>query len=289
MGLGKTLSVVSLIAATRRSAEKWARSKLESDEVVVDAEGSKSNGLNADVMTTRVFGMPTVDSDDESTAKGKGKKRKREEAAKVTTTTRRSRLTQKSRATLLICPMSTITTWEDQIKEHWDGQVEIIGGTAGILPPKKVEKIWKPPKKDGVESDDSKDANYDVLKVYIYHGPSRRLDPEFISDFDVVITSYNTLALEYTKQGGASGDDTAPATPGETAGNSDDDGMEVMGNTSVNSRAVKPEVEAEIKASEVADALIKGKKKGGGRVKISGETSPLQAIEWFRVVLDEAQ
>ena len=279
MGLGKTLSVVSLISSTRRSASKWAKTKLETIEESAPSP-EKDPDLSASVMRTKVFGMPT-DSDDDmrGSSSGKANKRKRDDSS-GTGTPRRSRLVRRSKATLLVCPMSTITNWEEQIRDHWNGKVEIVGGAAGAMPPKEVTKRWKPPKKDGESSED--DEDYDTLKVYIYHGSSRRSDPDFIGDFDVVVTSYNTLALEYRRQG--SGDAT-PASPVETAANSDDDTPK--GDTSFSGIATKPEVEAEIKAAEVADALLRKKRKGKG-AKIPFETSPLQAIDWFRVVLDEA-
>jgi SWI/SNF-related matrix-associated actin-dependent regulator of chromatin subfamily A3 len=138
--------------------------------------------------------------------------------------------------------------------------------------PKPRVKKYKPPKKGGEESSSDEDE-FDTLRIYVYHGPSRLPDPDYIAEFDVVITSYNTLALEYRRQGGCED------TPVETAANSDEE----FGDTSLNSRAVKPEVEAEIKASEVNNALARKKK---GKML---EKSPLQSLDWFRVVLDEAQ
>ncbi len=120
-------------------------------------------------------------------------------------------------------------------------------------------------KDDELSSDEEED--FDTLKVYIYHGSSRRADPSFIAEFDVVITSYNTLAQEFSKMSAVAGEDeTASATPVETAGNSEDDaaGMDGLMEAGLNTRQTKPDVEAEIKASEVVDALRrpKGKKKG---------------------------
>ena len=118
MGLGKTLSIVSLIAATRRAAKKFQKSELVTPSSPVD----KKPELDPSIMKTKVFGMPDVpDLND-------GKKRKRDlEEVKT------SIPVLKSRGTLLVCPMSTITNWEDQIREHWNGDVQVIGGASGQM------------------------------------------------------------------------------------------------------------------------------------------------------------
>ncbi|TYJ56013.1 hypothetical protein B9479_003255 [Cryptococcus floricola] len=268
MGLGKTLSVVSLIAATRSSAREYARSKPEpARESPKQAEEDAE--MQAGPFRTKVFGMPDIS--EQPCLDTNSKKRKRDEDQTIDAAARRARIACRSKATLLITPMSTISNWEDQIKEHWNGPVEIVGGASGVMPPRKIERKWKPPKANGEESDNEDLDNFDLLRIYIYHGPSRRPDPKFISEFDIVITSFNTLANEYSKQ---SGSDTESNTPGETANNSGDD---VPDNRKVDT-AIKP--------GEVA-AAIKGGKKGRGKGK-GMETSPLQAIDWFRVVLDEA-
>jgi SWI/SNF-related matrix-associated actin-dependent regulator of chromatin subfamily A3 len=263
MGLGKTLSIVSLIAATRRAAKKFQKSELVTPSSPVD----KKPELDPSIMKTKVFGMPDVpDLND-------GKKRKRDlEEVKP------SIPILKSRGTLLVCPMSTITNWEDQIREHWNGDVQVIGGASGQML-KPQEKKWKVPKRTNGSSSDE-DDEFDALKIYVYHGPSRCSDPAIIADFDIVITSYNTLANEYSKSNANCED-----TPVDTANNSDED----FGDTSTNPRAVKPEVEAEIKAYEVADAIRKKKKGKGTLMAKTPEKSPLQSIQWFRVALDEAQ
>lgn len=66
-----------------------------------------------------------------------------------------------SQATLIVCPLSTISNWEDQIGQH------VIRGS---------------------------------LKVYVYHGAQRRSDPEFLAKYDVVLTTYSILSLEFSKE-----------------------------------------------------------------------------------------
>lgn len=261
MGLGKTLSVVSLIAATRSAANQWHDKKLETiSPVASDDEGKPE--LPASVMTTKVFGMP---EGAEVVEGSKAKKRRRDKESDEATRIRRSQLVRRSKATLLVCPMSTITNWEDQLREHWDGKVEVVGGQSV----EKKKKDDKPVDKD------------DLLRVYIYHGTSRRADPRFLAEFDVVITSYATLANEYSKQCATADDDTStPAT--HTTANSDDDTKD----SSCNSPA-KPGKSEPPKPLALEKALNQTKKKGGRR-RGTPEPSPLQSVDWFRVVLDEA-
>ncbi|ORY83421.1 hypothetical protein LY90DRAFT_448780 [Neocallimastix californiae] len=66
-----------------------------------------------------------------------------------------------TKATLIICPLSVVTNWEDQISTH-------------------IRK--------------------GILKVYIHHGPHRSQDPSKMANYDVVISTYNVLALEFNKE-----------------------------------------------------------------------------------------
>lgn len=65
--------------------------------------------------------------------------------------------------TLVVCPMSVMGNWENQIQEHV---------------------------KEG------------ALKVYAYHGQSRSQDVDFLASCDVVVTTYDTLASDFNASGG---------------------------------------------------------------------------------------
>lgn len=62
-----------------------------------------------------------------------------------------------SKATLLVCPLSTVANWEKQVKDH-------------------IKKK--------------------TIKYYIYHGPTRTQDAKELAKYDLVITSYHTLVSE---------------------------------------------------------------------------------------------
>ncbi|KLT44189.1 hypothetical protein CC85DRAFT_242764 [Cutaneotrichosporon oleaginosum] len=260
MGLGKTLSVVSLIAATKSAAKEWGERKLEKVDAVPEKETDEEK-VSLSAMSTRVFGMPEASPEPDTP---KGKKRRLDEQEQVANRTRRSQIIKRSKATLLVCPMSTITNWEDQIKEHWDGDVEVIGGTS-------------PPAKKGTKKQTDPE---DTLRVYIYHGTGRKADPRFLATFDIVITSYSTLANEYSKHCNSCGD--GESTPADTRANSDDDA------SGTNSARGATTPGSGINPSDVSEALKRKQKPQRKRGPAADQPSPLQTIDWFRVVLDEA-
>lgn len=59
--------------------------------------------------------------------------------------------------TLIVCPPSVVSTWQDQLITHVD--------------PKNP------------------------LRIYLFHGPQRKTDPEFLASFEVVLTTYSTLGI----------------------------------------------------------------------------------------------
>lgn len=61
------------------------------------------------------------------------------------------------KTTLLVCPVSVITNWEDQIMQH---------------------------------------IREDGLTYYAYHGSTRKRDLNFLSTFDIVLTSYSIVKSE---------------------------------------------------------------------------------------------
>lgn len=126
MGLGKTITTIAMLAKTMDEARDFGNSKLETDD------------------------------DDELTIVGDTRNRRTAEQA------RKEELRCRSRGTLLVCPLSIISNWEGQIRQHW-------------------EKKNQP-------------------SIYIYHGSSRLRDPHVLANYDIVITTYSTLGFEFSHQ-----------------------------------------------------------------------------------------
>lgn len=66
-------------------------------------------------------------------------------------------------ATLLVCPLSTVTNWEDQIKQH-----------------------FKKPREN--------------MQYIVYHGTTRTNDPMDLEGYDIVITTYSVIAADADKR-----------------------------------------------------------------------------------------
>ena len=257
MGLGKTITCVSLIAATLKSAQEFGSRQPEKPPVPPKALDEPY--LSASHFSGAVWGMPEMRAEHASSSKGKGKAAKEQD--KLTAEyTRACRIKTNSRATLIVCPLSTVSNWEDQFREHWKGEVTVVGGCGTTS-------------KDTILRSGNPSCN--PLRVYVYHGNSRKPDPLFLADFDAVITTYATLASEYSKQtrstdsGKCEQDDDGPF-------GSDDEYVETdeCGNVVPKPKVTKCGVKRRKAATNPT----------GGEI-----TSPLQSVNWFRVVLDEAQ
>ncbi|XP_071949768.1 helicase-like transcription factor [Antedon mediterranea] len=71
--------------------------------------------------------------------------------------------TRGPRATLIVCPLSVMSNWLQQLKDHVHPHVDI--------------------------------------RVYLYYGPDRVRDPKVLTSKDIVITTYNTLAMDFKANG----------------------------------------------------------------------------------------
>ncbi|KAG6911568.1 hypothetical protein DXG01_011870 [Tephrocybe rancida] len=276
MGLGKTITCVSLIAATLGSAKAFAATPLDAPGPPPPADET----VDANHFAGSVWGMPAPDPASSQRQKAKDVKMQEKLEADFA---RASRIKAKSRATLIVCPLSTVSNWEDQFREHWKGEVTVFGGSGGTCLPATPSQSMSQlslslTTMDGETEVKPPPARVRVgtsLRVYIYHGNARRPDPAFLADFDCVITTFATLASEFSKQNrcmAAADEDDDEGGSSDTAGGLDFDehGNQIM--------------------------RIPKAKKGGLRRKKSmatgtgncEATSALQSIHWFRVVLDEA-
>ncbi|KAL6310167.1 SNF2 family N-terminal domain-containing protein [Sparassis latifolia] len=275
MGLGKTITCVSLIAATVESAHEFSASPLCT--LPPRPPPQPESSLSAAHFAGSVWGMP--DLLPESSSKRSKAKVAREQDRREAEYMRASRIKVKSRATLVICPLSTVVNWEDQFREHWRGEVTIVGGNCTAVATPQSGMISTP---TGSTPQLSRHDSFQLdiksfmgrvregtpVRIYVYHGNARRPDATFLADFDVVITTYSTLASEFSKQmrSIASADD-----------DDDDDGSS-DGNLDLD----------DVKPPKSKKAGAKKRKKPCTALNGVEATSPLQSVHWFRVVLDEA-
>lgn len=130
MGLGKTLSILSLVTSTRDTAVEFETLQ----PVQPDTQEKKQSNHHH-----RSFELPKAQQHP------------------------LTRLSHNGRGTLLICPLSTIANWEEQMKQH------IKPGS---------------------------------ISYHIYHGQNRIRNPDLLSKFDLVVTTYGSVASECTSRFG---------------------------------------------------------------------------------------
>ncbi|KAI0132362.1 SNF2 family domain-containing protein [Xylariales sp. AK1849] len=123
MGLGKTLSILSLIVSSLGAAEEWSKAAPEQPRAPPPPRKNGQSSFNVPTPAPLALTSPT----------------------------------RNSGATLLVCPLSTVTNWEEQIKQH------VKPGT---------------------------------FRYYIYHGPNRIKDPKKLAQFNLVITTYGSVSSE---------------------------------------------------------------------------------------------
>lgn len=259
MGLGKTISIIALLVKTRHQALQFENlpPSTTREQAAFDAVGL--HGADDPVTLqnfANAFNMPSISG----ATSGRGGKKKQSKTQKKrieAETERLSMLKVRSRATLIVCPLSTVQNWESQIDEH----VQHKDGAAAQL------------KAGNVAEGAAAGVATSLLSVYVYHGNNRLTDIEALANHDVVITTYSLLGSEYSRQNRGKEDKEGKD------GNDSSDGIE--------------EVDAEGNPLSGTTTPREGKpgaKPGAKRKrKADGTPSPLQSIQWFRVVLDEAQ
>jgi SNF2 family DNA or RNA helicase len=126
MGLGKTLSILSLVMSTvDDAAQEWEKLQPCSQDDRDLCPVRKSKGKAA---------LPKIEQ---------------------------TPLVLNAKTTLLLCPLSTMQNWEEQIRQH-------------IKP--------------------------GALKYYVYHGPNRIRDASKLAEFDIVITTYGAVSREFANR-----------------------------------------------------------------------------------------
>ncbi|GAA5987310.1 hypothetical protein JCM5350_008142 [Sporobolomyces pararoseus] len=315
MGLGKTIVVISLVCTTLPDARKWAADRPTKDkhDSRLDAPTPKNgHSVSVNQFGGNLYGapqqiqipvIPPAQNGRQKKAAEK-KEKKREEAIED-----RYRLVEcRSRATLIVCPLSTVQNWECQFEEHTraveegedgskifeiedekvaqevreklgvDTEMKEEGDDEGSDESMKREFTPPPP-----PSKADKKTKKKALSIYVYHGASRTTDPHVLADNDVVLTTFSTLGSEYSKQVKVldKKEEDEEKTKKRVAREREEaeNGIQVIYGFGPNGEILeKPEDEGEEKPKP------KRKRK---RVEGSG-ISPLQAVQWYRVVLDEA-
>ncbi|GJN80826.1 hypothetical protein PLIIFM63780_004356 [Purpureocillium lilacinum] len=126
MGLGKTLSILSLVASSTNDAQVW-EGLTPVQRPPTDARPAKDDGY---MMMQQASFEPAP-------------------------------IVRHSKTTLIVCPLSTITNWEEQMKQH---------------------------------------VQAGALSYHIYHGANRIKDVDRLASFDIVITTYGSVSNELSSR-----------------------------------------------------------------------------------------
>ncbi|BGP31413.1 hypothetical protein JCM10296v2_003177 [Rhodotorula toruloides] len=310
MGLGKTIVVISLVSSTLADAREFAKQPLEKDKLdprfdeTVKKSDMQGKAVALGEFRSQLWGVaqdaageaaPTT----KAASKKKQAKERREKKKEEAVQSRFEKLVCRSRATLIVCPLSTVQNWESQFEEHTAiVEVDEAGGktltveddTKPIKALKRKMRIADESDEDGTTSDSSMKSAPSVkapkspLRIYIYHGPGRCDDPIKLADHDVVITTFATLATEYSKQVRAEEErEDEEEAAAKRAAEEEDGIVEVYG------FAPNGEILTRPPGAPVAEEETKPKKAKRKRKRVEGSgVSALQAVQWYRVVLDEA-
>ncbi|GAA5829809.1 hypothetical protein JCM11251_007888 [Rhodosporidiobolus azoricus] len=368
MGLGKTIVVISLVCTTLPEALEWSKRPVTSerfderfDETLnandlssagrsvglgefgghVWGLGGQAGTSSADILGVNGAGGGSWGKGGKPLSKKAANKQKKEKERAELDRLRFERLECRSRATLIVCPLSTVQNWESQFEEHTrvvEGGVEEDGeggkvfkfGCDGVREERKKsvrvgkkrakvedseeeesaanggvsgatsatasadedpsdssmrgseeEEDVKPKRKSSSMSKPKKKKS--ALSIYIYHGNARLADPRKLADHDVVITTFSTLGSEYSKQVRAEEEREDDEERAQKKRKEEASGiMEVFGFAPDGSVRTEP-------PGLQGDEEEKAKKPKRKRKRVEGNgVSPLQAVQWFRVVLDEA-
>ncbi|KAK4057785.1 hypothetical protein OIO90_001004 [Microbotryomycetes sp. JL221] len=307
MGLGKTIVIISLVATTLAEARDWCTQPITGDSgderVQALAKQSKpSTGVSISDFTSNLYGLadtgqnvpkdpnaPLVGANGRPLSKKAQAKLKRERKRDELQQARFKRLACRSRATLIICPLSTIQNWESQFEEHTaDGD-----GSRSYTINVHDEQDYTVEEGESSSDDNSsfgrlesqvngkKKRNSKAISVYVYHGNSRIAEPHKLADYDVVLTTFSTLGTEYSKQCRAEDEREAEVEERKRreTNDSEDEPLTVFGYGA----------KGEVIETKPGDDVVKAGKPLRKRKRVECDyDSPLQQIQWFRVVLDEA-
>jgi SNF2 family DNA or RNA helicase len=158
--------------------------------------------------------------------------------------------------TLIVCPLSVITNWEQQVLHHFHPS--------------------------------------HLLSYYTYHGPGRCRDVSVLRGYDLIITTYNILAQEFDASQAALGLD--PDAPHDDDSDDDDDPFKSLQKkrktkSSSSANANKPKKAQTAGAMAAAAALAAAAEADPEAAAAAGrpKAAPLFEIDFFRIILDEAQ